>query len=109
MTAQEDIQVGSVVDIYWPRDARTYAATIKKISDTEVEVEYDDGLTKTYPLSAVLVSERVLSVCDLAWKCVCLASATCSYKRTRTYNSAGIVHALFLQCIALLRPYCTLC
>ena len=48
--------MGQKIDIYWPLDKQSYPATITKISLTDVEVEYDDGMTKTYPLSAVLAS-----------------------------------------------------
>ena len=47
------IEVGQTIDIYWPRDGRSYEATMTKITDTHVHVEYDDGATKAYPLPVV--------------------------------------------------------
>ena len=56
------LKVGNMINIYWARDKKSYPATITKITDTDVEVEYEDGVCKTYPVSTLcsnfLVSSR---------------------------------------------------
>ena len=46
--------MGQKINIYWPLDKQSYPATITKITLDAVEVEYDNGMTKAYPLSGIV-------------------------------------------------------
>ena len=48
------VHVGDKVDVFWPRDNRSYSGTITGIEGDQVNVLYDDGDHKTYPMSDIL-------------------------------------------------------
>ena len=48
------VHVGDRVNIFWPRDNRSYSGTITEIEGDQVNVLYDDGDHKTYPMSEIL-------------------------------------------------------
>ena len=57
---EQELQVGDKVDIFWSRDDQYYPATIIKVTETHVDVRYDDGQEKTYPTPDI---RQALKVC----------------------------------------------
>ena len=46
---------GTRVKVWWPSDACSYSATIAKTSKTEIELLYDDGERRIYPLKGSIL------------------------------------------------------
>ena len=57
-TATRELIAGNKIQVFWPRDGRSYQGVVTKVSKTHADVLYDDGHRKTYPLGALLAAAR---------------------------------------------------
>ena len=57
-SARRELFPGNKINVFWPRDRRSYKGIVTKVSGSHVHVLYDDGHRKTYPLAALLRASR---------------------------------------------------
>lgn len=55
-----EYRVGNRISIWWSRDKRSYRGTIINVSDSHIEVLYDDNQRKTYPMGATSVAIKTI-------------------------------------------------
>ena len=65
---EEKLYEGKHVKVWWPADNCSYGAVVDKLSSSEIELVYDDGMRKSYPrdeaiLSRITVGEVLNHAC----------------------------------------------
>ena len=51
-----ELYEGKHVKVWWPADNCSYGAIVDKVSSTEIELVYDDGMRKSYPRDEAILS-----------------------------------------------------
>ena len=64
------IYEGKQVKVWWPADNCSYGAVVDKLSSSEIELVYDDGMRKSYPRDEAILSRITIGeVAEHTWVC----------------------------------------
>ena len=52
--AEEKLRLHNNIEVWWPRDKRSYGATIMELSESHIHLLYNDGTMKVYTLGILV-------------------------------------------------------